>query len=80
MNVEIKVCCSSFKQELCEEVEHTLRNQFGAHNVKKDNGIFEHIITTKLNSYDEAENIVDKLREESNGQIALIEYVVTNHK
>ena len=41
MNVEIKVCCSSFKQELCEEVEHTLRNQFGAHNVKKDNGIFE---------------------------------------
>ena len=45
MNVEIKVCCSSFKQELCEEVEHTLRNQFGAHNVKKDNGIFEHIIT-----------------------------------
>ena len=47
---------------------------------KRDNGISEHIITTIINSYDKAENIADKLHKDSNGKIALIEYVVISHK
>ena len=80
MNIMIRVCCSSFDQNLCAEMGRILGAQFGSHNVQKVDDTYEHTIETTATSYSDAETITDKLFEESNGRIALVDYIVTSHK
>ena len=61
-------------------MDRILCKQFGSNNVKRDDGIYEHLITTTATSHTDAEIITNKLFEESNGRIALVDYIVTSHK
>ena len=79
MKIELLICCSSAEKERCGNLEKRLQRRYGVENVEKKDGTYEHVVKTTSETYTNAENIIDDLYENSNGEIALIDYNVVQH-
>lgn len=75
MDIEIKIHCAPIGNRRCEHVRTILNNTFNSKNIlEKKTDYFEHIARTNVSTHKDAEDLMNKIRYDSVGQIMSIDY------